>query len=75
MMGEEYVTGKRRAIPADADEEEIDKLDAAVEIVAELQLTAEQLKVSSCFRYRTKHMAVKEPSCITCGIMIVTSAG
>lgn len=32
-------------LSADLDEEELDKRSAAIEIIAELQLTAEQLKV------------------------------
>ena len=41
-----HIAGKRQVTLSVDDEEEQDKRQAAIEIVAELQLTAEQLKVS-----------------------------
>ena len=40
--------GKRaaaRPYPTDASEAEVERMEAAIEVIAELQLTAEQLKV------------------------------
>ena len=42
--------GKRaaaRPYPTDASEAEVERMEAAIEVIAELQLTAEQLKVLS----------------------------
>ena len=43
------IPGKRwatRPYPIESDEEELEKMEGAIEIVAELQLTADQLKVT-----------------------------
>ena len=47
-----FIAGKRQVTLSVDDEEEQDKRQAAIEIVAELQLTAEQLKVSCALHWR-----------------------
>ena len=69
MALKSMTAGKRaaaRPYPVEASEAEVERMEAAVEVIAELQLTAEQLKVSNPVRICKHNASILLASCRAC---------